>query len=172
MNHLQEYQCSWTTGRPWSSRSTYQAPNKINVQSKVSADGLVKDLHTRLSKMMSQEQLYSLHEFSTTSHLLYCLRGAAGIPAPSVLGLLAYTSVFHLLRGCPGAGNKQLPRDCSLYCPCSIWVSECDGSLIILVALNQLRMEKPIKCCIPLNLIEALSNTLVVLRFHPHYWNI
>lgn len=58
-----------------------------------------------------------------------------------------------------GAGNEQLPRDCSLYCPCNVLVSKYDGSLVILVALNQLIIEKPIKCCIPLNLIEALSNT-------------
>lgn len=132
---------------------------------------------TRLSKIMSQRQLYSLHDFSTTYCLLYWLCGAVGIPASSVLALLACTNVFHLLRGHPGAGNKQLPRElrtqfCSLDCPCSILVPKCDGSLIILMALNKLRMEKPIKCCIPLNLIEALSNTLVVLGFHPNYLNI
>lgn len=163
--------------RPWESPGAADLHNRLKtklmcVQSKVSADGLVKDLHTRLSKIMSQKQLYSFHEFSTKYCLLYCLCGAAGIPASSVLGLLAHTSVFHLLRGHPGAGNKQLPRDCSLDCPCSILVSKCNGSLIILVALNKLRMGKPIKCCIPLNLIEALSNTLVVLRFHPDYLNI
>lgn len=118
------------------------------------------------------ETTLSLHEFSITDCLLYWLCGADGIPASNVLGLLACTNVFHLLRGHPGAGNKQLLRDCSLDCPCIILVSKCDGSLIILVALNKLRMEKPIKYFIPLNLTEALSNTLVVLGLHPDYLNI
>lgn len=127
---------------------------------------------TRLSKIISQKQLYSLHEFSTTFCLLYWLCGAVGLPASNALGFLAHTNVFHLLREHPGAANKQLLRDYSLDCPCIIFIPKSDGSLIILMALNKLRMEKPIKCCILLNLIEALSNTLVVLEFHPDYLNI
>lgn len=157
-------------GRPWSCRSTYQTQNKVNVQNKVSADGLVKDLQSFPKECPRNNFIPYLYFPQHSVSYIGCVELLAS--QHPMFWDFWQANVCHLLRGHPGAGNKQLPRVCSLDCPCSILVSKCGGSLIILVALSKLRMEKPIKCCIPLNLIEALSNTLVVLGFHPDYLSI